>query len=253
MPINYNDYHPKWSLISRLIRFKRAQNQCEWCGAKNGEPHPVTGSKVVLTVAHLDRDRTNNRFTNLAALCQRCHLNHDRQSHIYNRKYGRQTKYLTGKLFLVTPVFVLSQIVTTLKINHLSCGHTPTTCCDRGFKSAPLLKNDQKQGIFNTILIFLILYFYCHTVTNHQKTLATNWFSCHIICDSNIKKCVSCHNLSQFVTNLIINYIYVFLTPIIYLLLKINIVTNCDSKRQKTHYCHKLYGMRINNIHPHFG
>lgn len=101
MPIDYKNYHPKWSLISRLIRFRRAGNKCEWCGAANGKPHPVTQSKVVLTTAHLDRNRNNNRFWNLAALCQRCHLNHDRRQHIYNRKYGSETKYLNGTLFPV--------------------------------------------------------------------------------------------------------------------------------------------------------
>jgi len=100
MPINYKNYHPKWSLISRLIRFRRAGNKCEWCDAENHQPHPDTGSKVILTVAHLDRDRTNNRFKNLAALCQRCHLNHDRAQHIQNRKYGREYRYTTGRLDL---------------------------------------------------------------------------------------------------------------------------------------------------------
>jgi 5-methylcytosine-specific restriction endonuclease McrA len=99
MPIDYKNYHPKWKLISRLIRLIRAQNKCEWCGAANGQPHPITGSKVCLTVAHIDQDRNNNRFWNLKALCQRCHLNHDRKQHIFNRKYGRQTKYITNKLF----------------------------------------------------------------------------------------------------------------------------------------------------------
>lgn len=99
MPINYKDYHPKWSLISFLIRKRRAKDKCEWCGAKNGKPHPITGSKVVLTVAHLNQDRTCNRFWNLKALCQRCHLNHDRKVHLFNRRYGRETKYVNGKLF----------------------------------------------------------------------------------------------------------------------------------------------------------
>lgn len=98
MPIDYKEYHPKWSLISRLIRFRRAQNRCEWCGALNNEPHPTTGSKVILTVAHLDRDRTHNRFWNLAALCQRCHLNYDRKEHIRNRRYGKNHKYNNYKL-----------------------------------------------------------------------------------------------------------------------------------------------------------
>ena len=92
MPIDYSKYHPKWTLISRLIRFKRAKNKCEWCGADNYQPHPITGSKVVLTVAHIDRDKTNNRFQNLAALCQKCHLGHDINQHVENRKYGRNWK-----------------------------------------------------------------------------------------------------------------------------------------------------------------
>lgn len=99
MPIDYSLYHPKWSLISKLIRFRRAGNRCERCGAENHQPHRITGSKVILTVAHLDRDRRNNRFNNLAALCQRCHLNHDRTQHIRNRKYGRYHKEKQYNLF----------------------------------------------------------------------------------------------------------------------------------------------------------
>jgi len=100
MPIDYKEYHPKWSLISRLIRFRRAKNCCEWCGVRNHQPHPKTGSKVVLTVAHINHDKTYNRFHNLAALCQRCHLNHDLKHHIYNRKYGRHWKKYQLKLDL---------------------------------------------------------------------------------------------------------------------------------------------------------
>ena len=99
MPINYKNYHPKWRLISYLVRKRRAADRCEWCKAENGKPNPVTGSKVVLTVAHIDQDRTNNQFHNLAALCQRCHLGHDRKNHAYNRRYGRETKYKNLKLF----------------------------------------------------------------------------------------------------------------------------------------------------------
>lgn len=98
MPINYKEYHPKWSLISRLIRFRRAENRCEQCAAENYQPHPITGSKVVLTVAHLDHDKDNNKFDNLAALCQRCHLYHDRWQHAANRKYGRHWKRAQLKL-----------------------------------------------------------------------------------------------------------------------------------------------------------
>ncbi len=98
MPIDYKQYHPKWKLISKLIRFKRANNRCEICDAENYQSHPVTGSKVVLTVAHMDHDKTNNRFCNLKALCQRCHLKHDLPQHIENRKYGRNWKLNQTKL-----------------------------------------------------------------------------------------------------------------------------------------------------------
>lgn len=126
MPIDYNDYHPKWTLISRLIRKRRAKNRCEWCGLPNGlvidketrrypapaqwelfhedlyNPHSdftysallkrYGFTKVVLTVAHIDHDKNNNHFKNLAALCQKCHLTHDIKEHVNNRKYGRNYK-----------------------------------------------------------------------------------------------------------------------------------------------------------------
>lgn|GEM_PF-7130269 len=49
--------------------------------------HKLT--KIVLSVAHLDRDSKNNNRNNLAALCQKCHLNHDILQHVRNRLYGR--------------------------------------------------------------------------------------------------------------------------------------------------------------------
>jgi hypothetical protein len=106
MPINYKEYHPKWRLISKLIRHRRAGNKCEGspkypqCRAENGLPHPDTGSRVVLTVAHMDQDKKNNRFNNLRALCQRCHLAHDLNAHIENRRYGRHFRKYQIKLDL---------------------------------------------------------------------------------------------------------------------------------------------------------
>ena len=61
MPCNYASYPLDWKLRSRFVRFYRARNRCEWCGANNGQPHPVTGSKVVLTVAHVF-DMTHSSF-----------------------------------------------------------------------------------------------------------------------------------------------------------------------------------------------
>ena len=97
-PENRSRYPADWRHISARIR-ERAGNKCEWCEASNGEPHPVTGSKVVLTVAHLDHQPENCADDNLAALCQRCHNRYDapvRQAGMRQRKRDRAA---IGELF----------------------------------------------------------------------------------------------------------------------------------------------------------
>lgn len=42
--------------------------------------------KVVLTVAHIDHNINNNDPANLKALCQRCHLIHDKHQHMKSRR-----------------------------------------------------------------------------------------------------------------------------------------------------------------------
>ena len=80
-------YPKDWKLRSRFIRHYRAKNKCEWCGAENGQPHPITGSKVVLTTAHVyDHRPENASFFNLAALCQKCHNGHDAEMRRNNRR-----------------------------------------------------------------------------------------------------------------------------------------------------------------------
>lgn len=88
-------YPPDWPLRSRLIRFVRAGSRCEWCEARNRQPHPVTGSMVVLTVAHLDHDPTNCRADNLVALCQLAHLQLDagRKAHDRRVRSGQITAF----------------------------------------------------------------------------------------------------------------------------------------------------------------
>ncbi len=77
-PENRARYPRDWKLRSRFVRCVRARNRCEWCGCANGQPHPVTGSKVVLTTAHIYDDRPEAAsLLNLAALCQKCHNGHD--------------------------------------------------------------------------------------------------------------------------------------------------------------------------------
>lgn len=78
LPENKARYPRDWKLRSQFVRFYRAKNRCEWCGAENGKAHPVTGSRVVLTVAHVFDERPEAAsLMNLAALCQRCHNRHD--------------------------------------------------------------------------------------------------------------------------------------------------------------------------------
>lgn len=90
-PENRDRYPADWALRSRFVRHHRARNRCEWCGAANGQPHPVTGSRVVLTTAHVhDRRPEAASLLNLAALCQRCHLGHDRAQHAASRAESRR-------------------------------------------------------------------------------------------------------------------------------------------------------------------
>lgn len=105
MPIrkeNQNRYPKDWKLRSRFIRFYRAKGKCEWCGAINGEPNPATGSKIVLTVAHIyDHRPEAASFLNLAALCQRCHLRHDAKYHARNAKQTRRKRSRQTEMQLI--------------------------------------------------------------------------------------------------------------------------------------------------------
>jgi 5-methylcytosine-specific restriction endonuclease McrA len=81
-PENRARYPKDWKAISLEVR-EAAYWMCEGspaypnCRAIDGEPHPVTGSKVVLTVAHLDHTPENCDRANLKAWCQRCHNTYD--------------------------------------------------------------------------------------------------------------------------------------------------------------------------------
>lgn len=101
MPIKDKSLYPHcWKEISEFIRFYRAGNHCEFCGVLNHAPHPHTGSRVVLTVAHLDHNPRNNYLSNLAALCQRCHNRHDFAVRVQHAKATRRTKRYKHQLVL---------------------------------------------------------------------------------------------------------------------------------------------------------
>jgi len=103
MPMDRTKYPPNWPEISRAVR-ARANWRCEGsplypdCRAANGRPHPVTGSRVVLTVAHLDHTPMNGDPANLRAWCQRCHLAYDAKHHAESRWRGRQAAVGQGVL-----------------------------------------------------------------------------------------------------------------------------------------------------------
>jgi hypothetical protein len=85
-------YPADWKTRSRFVRFVRARGRCEWCGAENYRPHPQTGSRVVLTVAHVHDDRPEAaELLNLAALCQLCHNRHDAPARAARRRKGGVT------------------------------------------------------------------------------------------------------------------------------------------------------------------
>ncbi|MCJ2106367.1 hypothetical protein MKK70_13435 [Methylobacterium sp. E-041] len=136
MPIRpeHRFFYPiDWSQLSREIRFRRAGGACEVCG----QPHrqriyhlgdgrwwdPSIGAwrdgrgrssrtlptiedlgvikttRVVLAAAHRDHDTANHSDRNLAAFCQRCHMNHDRPEHRRRRWRTLFRRKVMGDLF----------------------------------------------------------------------------------------------------------------------------------------------------------
>ena len=96
MAIDYSKYPPTWLTEIRPRILKRAGNKCEGspkyptCRAVNGQLHPVTHSRVVLTIAHLDHDPKNwdIKDERLKAMCQRCHNTYDG---VFRRKNRMET------------------------------------------------------------------------------------------------------------------------------------------------------------------
>lgn len=97
------DYPSDWEAIRERVG-ERSGWRCEGsplypqCRAEHGKSHPVTGSKVVLTVAHYpDSDKRIGDLAGLKHWCNRCHLAMDRPHHLrvqaenrLKRRYGEQ-------------------------------------------------------------------------------------------------------------------------------------------------------------------
>ena len=125
-------YPPNWRELSARVRFERARGRCQACGRphlvklrclpdgrwfddagkiwrdRRGRPARwpdlveaarLRTTRVVLAAAHLDHDPGNNRLRNLRALCQRCHMLHDRPHHLAQRWITYRRRWATGDLF----------------------------------------------------------------------------------------------------------------------------------------------------------
>lgn len=137
MPCDYKKYHPEWKTRIRPEILERDGHCCKFCkvpnktwvcrgkwgdvevwqnddgqifSAKDGSPlgDSYVGdvwdkrrilTKIVLTIAHLDHDKTNNDYENLAALCQKCHLGIDLKHHMKNARETRTKKKGLQDLF----------------------------------------------------------------------------------------------------------------------------------------------------------
>lgn len=87
-PENRHKYPSNWKDLREAV-LKRAHHRCELCFVPNGAiiqrdetgiwRHAIesSGTRIVLTTAHINQDIADNRMVNLLALCQRCHLRID--------------------------------------------------------------------------------------------------------------------------------------------------------------------------------
>ncbi|GAA4928897.1 hypothetical protein GCM10023224_05310 [Streptomonospora halophila] len=115
-PENRTRYPKDWPAISAAIRFDRAESRCECAGEcgrgthegrcpnRHGESAYGTGSRVVLTVAHLDHTPENCDPANLAAMCNGCHLHYDRGHHA---ETARATREAARRAAGIVPIFDL--------------------------------------------------------------------------------------------------------------------------------------------------
>jgi 5-methylcytosine-specific restriction endonuclease McrA len=81
-------YPRDWKTRREAV-LNRANHCCERCGVPNYGKSRVSGKRVVLTIAHVNPPIEDARLVNLLALCQACHLEHDMEQHIRNRRVNR--------------------------------------------------------------------------------------------------------------------------------------------------------------------
>jgi hypothetical protein len=92
-PVTFDeDGYVKWKgrSVHRIVLFKQigyGPHQCHWCGEHVNWTEGARGSGTwtgVLTVDHVDHDRTNNRPSNLVPACHRCNTGRTKaRAHLY--------------------------------------------------------------------------------------------------------------------------------------------------------------------------
>lgn len=107
---------PTGPAISQHIRFVRAAGRCECAGEcgrgthigrcpnLHGAPAYGTGSKVVLTTAHLDHTPEHCAPANLVAMCQGCHLHYDREHHALTAAATRRAAVEAAGQLAILPI-----------------------------------------------------------------------------------------------------------------------------------------------------
>jgi len=107
MPINYKKYDRDWWDKIRPAVLKRANYKCENCKRANHTFYVIEKGvrvdiiddfmyqwyvscgikpkQVILSISHQNHNIKDNRMENLKALCQACHLAHDREYHRLRR------------------------------------------------------------------------------------------------------------------------------------------------------------------------
>jgi hypothetical protein len=113
MPIDYKKYSPDWLDIIRPDILRRAGYKCEFCKVKHKAYgyRLIDGSfveldksdkmyveklghkfiRIILTISHKNHDIKDNDYSNLQALCQKCHINYDKDFRALKRKSKKKS------------------------------------------------------------------------------------------------------------------------------------------------------------------
>ena len=78
----------------------RSAETGEKLGYARGSEYSTKGiTEIVLTIAHMDHTPENCEPQNLKALCQRCHLDYDKQHHAQTARTTRRSRLAVSDMF----------------------------------------------------------------------------------------------------------------------------------------------------------